>query len=172
MRLLTFIKKSFVLLLLLLSTQAFAVTETQIKAIFLEKFTHLVSWPETTQDEFLICVLNDKKFADALELIYKTKRFKNRPVRVLRLRSSSKIPKCHLLFLGEKTKRTKNLLKKIQYKPILTVSDEESLLNDNIMISIFLKQKKFKYIINNAAAQDAAVKISYLLLQSAQKVIK
>ena len=149
-----------------------AVTETQIKAIFLEKFTHLVQWPETTDDEFIICVINDKKFAKALESIYKTKRFENKPVRVIRLNSENTIPSCHLLFLGEKTSHTKNLLSKIKNRPILTVSDEENLLHDKIMISIFLKQKKFKYIINNKAALEADVKISYLLLQSAQKVIK
>ena len=66
----------------LFSAHAHGVSETQIKAVFLEKFTHLIEWPGDTNNDFVICVLNDDKFASALEDIYERKQFKGKPVKV------------------------------------------------------------------------------------------
>jgi len=164
--------KQFLLLLLVFNLELLAVSETQIKAIFLEKFTHLIKWPEVQDKEFVVCVVNDRNFAKALQEIYKTKRFNDRKVRVKNIKMSEKIPPCQLLYLGSGTKHVKKMLQAISKEPILTVSDDKTFVSKNVMITIFLKQKRFKYIINNKAAKEANMKISYLLLQSAQEVIQ
>ena len=164
--------RPFLFLLLLFNLELFAVSETQIKAVFLEKFTHLIQWPQEQESNFLVCVVNDKKFAHALQEIYRTKKFNNRTVIVKNIKMSEQIPSCQLLYLGSRTKHVETLLKSIATKPILTVSDEKKFVDKNVMITIFLKKKRFKYIINNKAAKEADMKISYLLLQSAQEVIQ
>lgn len=162
-----------VLLIFIFSHQAYAVTETQIKAVFLEKFTHLIEWPkQTNTDSFTICVLNNKDFANALEHIYINKRLNKKKVDIVLLSDKDKIPACQLLFIGENTKNLEEVVRVSSDKAMLTVCDSKEYIDKNIMITMFLSNKRFKYIINNKAALDADIKISYLLLKSAQEVIK
>lgn len=168
----SFFLKQVFFLLLLLNLELFAVSETQVKAVFLEKFTHLIQWPKEQDSKFVICVVNDKKFAKALKEIYQTKKFHDKEVIVQNISAQEKLPSCQILYFGSGTKGVKKLIKSLSQKPILTVSDEQDFLDDNVMIAIFLKKKRFKYIINNRAAKNAEMKISYLLLQSAQEVIQ
>jgi len=166
-------KKIFILLVLsLFSGNLFAVSETQIKAVFLEKFTHLIEWPENEQTSFTVCVLNDESFAQALEVIYQIKTFKNRQVTILNIDKKEDIKECQLLFIGKDTAHIDEILVYIDGKPILTVSDDKENIPENVMITMVLDQSRFKYIINNKAAQNANMKISHLLLRSAQKVVK
>lgn len=166
-------KKVFLLLIVLLcSRELYAFTDTQIKAVFLEKFTHLINWPENNNSEFSICVLNDKNFAKTLREVHKDKTHKSKAVIIISLSDKDPIPYCELLFIGANTRSATKITRKLSKKPILTVSDNKSFLKDNIMITMFLSQKRFKYILNNKAAKDADIKISYLLLRSAQEVIK
>jgi len=157
---------------LFLSTNLFAVSETQIKAVFLEKFTHLIKWPSGTDNEFTICVIDDKNFYKAIKNIYKDKQVNNLDVNIVLLKSSDHIPECELLYIGKNAKRVKKLIEKVKNKPTLTVSDDKNFIDKNVMITIFLLKNKFKYIINNTEAKNSKIKISYLLLKSAQEVIK
>ena len=153
--------------------QAYAVTETQIKAVFLEKFTHLIEWPKSPDTgDFTICVLNNKDFAKALKRIYVSKQLHGKDVEIVLLSDNDEIPVCQLLFIGEKTKNLEKVARGISGKATLTVCDNKEYIDENIMITIFLANKRFKYIINNKAALAADIKISYLLLKSAQEVIK
>jgi len=162
----------FFLFISSLYSQAYAVSETQIKAVFLEKFTHLIQWPENKSDKFIVCVLKDKKFAKALNDIYKTKKFKKLPVEVIILNDENNIPTCQLLFLGKSTRDVYKVLLSISGKPVLTVSDNKENVPENVMITMFLNKSKFKYIINNKSAKASTIQISHLLLRSAQEVIK
>jgi len=166
-------KRFFLLLILcLFSNNAFAVSETQIKAVFLEKFTHLIQWPEQNNKEFVVCVLQDKAFAQALKDIYKAKTFNKQTVRVISVKNEKYIPRCQLLFIGKKTRDMKAVFQSLGKRPILTVSDNKENIPEDVMITMFLTKNRFKYIINNKAAQDVDVHISHLLLRSAQEVIK
>jgi len=160
--------------ILLFSYQAHAVTQTQLEAVFLEKFTHLIEWPETSDhEEFTICILNNREFAQALEQIYKNKKLRNnKKINIIQLSGKQDIPKCDLLFIGKATQNINNTLKKIAGKPTLTVSNYREHADKEIMITMFPIDNRFKYIINNKAAQKANIKISYLLLKSAHEVIK
>ena len=168
------IKNKFLLLLIvsLLASNLYAVSETQIKAVFLEKFTHLIKWPAEENIDFVVCVLKDEAFAKALEEIYKSKTFNKQRVKVLSVQEENNIPACQLLFIGKDTKSISVVLKSLGKRSILTVSDDKDNIPDNVMITMFLTKNRFKYIINNKAAQDVNVQISHLLLRSAQEVIK
>lgn len=155
------------------AVQAYAVTETQIKAVFLEKFTHLIEWPKRSDaGDFTICVLNNEDFAKALKKIYLNKKLNDKKVDIVLLSDKDEVPECHLLFIGEKTKNIAKITKISSSKSMLTVCDNKEYIDKDIMITMFLTNKRFKYIINNKAAQAADIKISYLLLKSAQEVIK
>jgi len=159
--------------LFLFSPQVYAVSQTQIEAVFLEKFTHLIEWPEDSkQKDFTICILENQEFAEALKRIYKNKKFNTKDVNIVPLSRNENIPQCQLLFIGKNVQDINNTLKSIAGKPMLTVSDNREHVDNDVMITMFLLNNRFKYIINNKAAQKADIKISYLLLKSAQEVIK
>jgi hypothetical protein len=167
--------KRLILCLLLvtsLSTHLHAVSETEIKAVFLEKFTHLITWPTQKDQDFIVCVLNDNAFTTVLKEVYHNKTFKNRTVKIRSINQSNTILQCSLLFIGKKTKEPAKLLEQYADKPILTVSDNKEFVNEKVMITMYLKEQRFHYIINNKAATKANIKISYLLLKSAQEVIQ
>ncbi len=162
----------FLIVSVLISTNLLAVSEIQIKAVFLEKFTHLIEWPNEDFETFSICVLNDEAFANTLEMVYADKHFQNKPVNIIRLSQADTIPECQLLFIGSKTRDVTKITKQHTSNALLTVSDHKEFINNNVMITIYLNEKRFKYIINNKAAKEANIKISYLLLKSAEEVIQ
>jgi len=167
--------KLLFLLIVMTSSQLYAVSETQIKAVFLEKFTHLIQWPPQDSEgdtDFIVCVLKDKAFAKALKEIYQSKTFNKQKVHVISVEEESNIPVCQLLFIGKNTKSINTVLLSLGNRAVLTVSDNKENIPENVMITMFLTKNRFKYIINNKAAQNADVQISHLLLRSAQEVIK
>jgi len=161
----------FLIFIFFYATNALAVSETQIKAVFLEKFTHLIEWPDENKD-FVVCVLQDNEFNEALKNIYLSKTFKNKKVTILNIADQNTIPDCQLLFIGKGIQNVDTIISSIQTRPILTVSDDKDNMLGKVMINMFLQKNRFKYIINNNAAQKSNIKISHLLLRSAQEVIK
>lgn len=160
------------LILLLLSIELYGASEDQLKAVFLEKFTHLVEWPKEDKTNFIICIMNDKDFADELRNIYEDKKLNINTAHIIDVSDKEDIPDCKLLFIGKDTKDPTLIINKISNRPILTVSDNKKFIDKNIMINIFFSNKRFKYVINNKAAKEADIKISYLLLRSAHEVLK
>lgn len=160
------------LMIMVFSSDLYAFTQEQIKAVFLEKFTHLIEWPDNTNEEFVICVLNDVKFAKTLNKLYAAKTFKSKKINVISLSDRDPIPFCKLLFIGKETRNIDNVNTKLDKRPVLTVSDHTKLSSQNVMITIFFDQNRFNYTINNKVAKEANLKISHLLLSSAKEVVK
>lgn len=163
---------TYFLISLFFSIQLNAASEAQIKAVFLKKFTHLIEWPKSNRADFTICVLSDKSFAKELKSIYSKKKFKTKTVKIINIASHVNIPDCQLLFIGKNVKDIKKVTHSISKRPILTVSDQKDFAHDNVMITMYLNQNRFKYIINNKTAKSVDIKISYLLLKTALEVIK
>lgn len=162
----------FALIVIVCSSKLYAFTPIQIKAVYLEKFTHLIEWPNNGNDKFVICVLNDEAFVRTLRTIYLSKTFNAKDVHIISLSDKDTIPFCDLLFIGKATNHVDKITAKLAKEPVLTVSDQQDFISKNIMITIFFDKERLSYTINNKAAQHANVKISYLLLNSAQEVIK
>jgi len=166
------VKKLLLLLIFFSSLQLNAASETQIKAVFLKKFTHLIEWPDNNRSDFTICVLNDLRFGRELRKVYTNKEFKSKTVKIVNISEKAAIPECQLLFIGKEVRGIAKLMKSTSARPMLTVSDNKAFIEDDVMITMFLNQNRFRYIINNKRAQNVNIKISYLLLKSALKVIK
>lgn len=160
--------RALIFVLLLLSPM-FAVTQMEIKAVFLEKFTHLIKWEDVQPAELIICVLNHSEIADELTKVYN--RLNNKS-KIIQLKEGEDIPQCHILYIGDISKDITHVTNTIKNKPVLTVSDNDASSHDTVMINMFLEDNKFRYTINNKLAKESDIEINYLLLQSAKKVIK
>lgn len=61
-----------------------ASSEENIKAAYLERFAMFIECPNPIP-EYNVCVYNDDAFGNTLEKMYASRRFNNRPVKVLSL---------------------------------------------------------------------------------------
>ncbi len=83
------------------------------------------------------------------------------------------IKKCHLLFIcSSESNYVKDILSRLRYTNILTVSETENFLQEGGIINFIVEDKKVRFEINLDASNEANLKISSRLLQIARKVIK
>ena len=74
--------------------------KTRTKAIFILNFTNLVDWPNMDKDvEFRIVVLGyDPAMISLLKQRARTKRIRNKPLKILTTTNPNSIPKCHMIY--------------------------------------------------------------------------
>ena len=147
-----------------------AISENQIKEVYLERFSMFITWPQKI-NTFKVCVYNDKEFAQSLQNNYQSKQFNKRPIEVVPLTlgvSQSKTDGCHMLYIRNiKLKRKKAFIDGINKKNMLIISDEYDDIHDGSMISFYLDQNKFRFVINQDNLNSAQLKASYKLLKFA-----
>jgi len=162
----------FAFLLFILYSQLLLGSDTHKKSLFLENITLLISWPENNKTNFSICVLNDSVFMNSLQTLYAGKTFKKKPVLISNLNQNDAPEQCDILFIGQKTDQINKLTLALLNKPTLTVSDRKSMANEGVMITMFEDNNRIACTINHKVAQQANIRVSYLLLESAYEVIK
>ncbi|MCF7918550.1 MAG: YfiR family protein [Candidatus Cloacimonetes bacterium] len=166
----------FLLILSLLIPQlVFAqYSEYELKAVYLEKFTHFIEYPKLTtvadtSKPFIIGVIGKNPFADILDNYYKTYKIKNRKVEIKYYSRLSQITGCNLLFIAASEKeRLREILSLIKDKPILTVSDSEGFSQAGVHINLYLKDNKLHYELNEGALIKSGFSVWAQLLNSAK----
>jgi hypothetical protein len=150
--------------------------EYRMKAVFLDKFTHFVQWPETsvvsdTSLNFVVGVIGESPFGSALERIYAERRVKNKTVEIQYLASLDEIARCNLLFIAHSAAdRLSSIIARTRDKPILTVSDTNGFAEHGVLINFYRHEGKVKFEINEGAAHASGLTFSYLLLNLARIV--
>jgi hypothetical protein len=145
--------------------------EYKLKAALLFKLNRFVEWPlepaNKSKSTFSICILGDNAFGDILEPLRK-RLIKDRPVEINYYALSNQIVKsdCHMLFI-HKSKRAfiADILKSINNRPILTVSDINNFADKGGMIEFAQGEKNIGFTINLESARLAELSISAPLLQ-------
>ena len=164
------------ILILAVSSAAGQDREYQMKAVFLDKFTHFVRWPATsvvadTSVPFVVGVIGDSPFGSTLEKIYAERRIKDKAVDIRYLTDLDEISKCNLLFIAHSAAdRLSGIVAQTRHKPILTVSDTEGFAVRGVLINLYRHEGKVKFEINERAVHDSGLTFSYLLLNLARIV--
>jgi hypothetical protein len=165
------------LLAVSLSATALATTsvEYQVKAAFLDRFALFVQWePEGKSpppEPFRILVFGNDAFDGWLEQYYEKRTIKGRRVEVRHTDDLHGIGRCDLLFIaGRASERLDDILRVVQYRPILTVGDEPGLAQRGVHISFFIKNERVAFEANPTAIRASGLNVSYLLLQVATVV--
>ena len=152
--------------------------EYTIKAIFLERFTRFVEWPEEslaldTSQPFIIGIIGDTPLKYIVKEIYSSQKIKDKEVKIHFISNNIKeIKKCHLLFITKS--QEKNLSKILSYtsnKPILTVSDTDGFADKGVLINFYIQENKVRFEINKSAVKKSGLYMSHMLYKLA-KVIK
>jgi hypothetical protein len=157
------------------------VEEYTLKALFMEATTRFISWPDIPQANlpqfsdttapFIIAILGEDTIKTALEKIFKDKKIKGKRVEVRSVTAVSEIPRCHMLFISKTGgKVLPPIVPVTSAWPILTVGDTPGYSEKGVIMNLFLEESRVRFTINDKAAQQCGLKISYLLLKMGKNV--
>ncbi len=150
--------------------------EFVVKAVYLEKFTRFITWPERSdfnnQDSvFTISVIGKTPITQKLNEIYTNYLIKNKKVVILELENMDSIPETDLLFIGNvKAKELDQILASIAGRPVLTLSDSPGFGRKGVIINFLYTDDKISFEINKEVADQSGLTISYLLLKEATRI--
>ena len=149
--------------------------EFQVKAAFLYNFAKFVNWPpEVFRDPdsaFVICLVDEEPFAQALEQAVLGKTVEGRAFQVRRLSSPDEAGSCQMLHLGATgSSRLTSLPRSIREAPILTIGDDAGFTRQGGIINFIIREHRVGFEINPDAAGRAGLRISSKLLQLASIV--
>ncbi|HEX3729192.1 MAG TPA: YfiR family protein [Opitutaceae bacterium] len=158
-----------------LAAQPHSPGEYQIKAVFLYNFAHFVDWPPPAEPRgnqaFCIGILGEDPFGSALDRAVRGESVNGHPLSVRRFRSVDEVEGCQMLFVSRSEAwRMDRVLRRLQGRSILVVSDADNFALDGGMIQFVTENNKVRLRINVLAARAAKLAISSKLLRPSEIV--
>lgn len=147
--------------------------EQKLKLAFMERFTRFITWPEEVadSDNFVFCVVGENPFGDFLEEFCETQLMKDKPILLLDPDSIPEYGECHMLYYsGVDHDSLIRILEHTKSKPVLTIGDHEGYCEAGMIINFYQDGEYLRFEINEDAAKESDLKISYLLLKNARIV--
>lgn len=149
-------------------------SEYIMKAVFFEKFSRFIEWPNelsNPNDPFIITILGDNPFNNILEDIYATQKIKNRKVIINYANRLSNVKTTHILFIsGSEKSHLSEILNYTKDKPILTISDTDGFAKQGVLINYYIEENKIRFEINETAVKRSGLYISFRLMQTAKVI--
>lgn len=169
------LKIIFFIFFISLSPKSFSQASVYVlKAVYLEKFSRFVTWPEECEmndptKPFIISVLGRTQLTENLEQIYAIQKINNKKVIVKRISNLYEIENSHLLFIAEsERKNLQNILALTKNLPVLTVSEASNFAEKGVIINFYEEEKKLKFEVNESAVLQSPLQMSFYLLNSAR----
>jgi hypothetical protein len=155
-----------------LTAQAQASREYQLKAVFLYNFAQFTEWPESAFDSekapIVIGILGNDPFGRALGDTVRGESVQGRPLAVEHYTRADQIKTCHILFISQAdARRTNEIVRSLNGKPILTVADTEGPSTSAAIIQFIVESNKVHFRVNQNAAAAANITLSSKLLRVA-----
>jgi hypothetical protein len=148
-------------------------TEAQVKAAYLFNFGKYVTWPQTTKQDFPICILGQDPLGSALDAIIAGEKIGNRPVEIRRIRDAQQSASCSVVYVSiSEESRLASTLEFMKSTPALTVSDIPHFVDRGGMIQLVVDGNRVRFIVNLAATQRVGLGLSSELLKVAKVVTR
>ncbi|HVM60495.1 MAG TPA: YfiR family protein [Verrucomicrobiae bacterium] len=153
-----------------------ALSEYQVKALFLFNFAKYVDWPSNAFGDgsapIVIGLVGDDTFGDDVIRTVGGKSVNNRPVVFKHVAGEQEYRTCHILFVSASEKdHLSSILAAVKNTSVLTVGETDGFLTLNGMINFSKKDNKIRLEINLVPAQQANLKLSSKLLSVADVVL-
>jgi hypothetical protein len=150
-------------------------TESEIKAGFLYNFTKFVEWPTETfanpTAPFVVGVIGANPFGDLLTGAAAGKTVDGRAVLIKQFSHEENFAGCQILFVSSsETKRTAQILEKLNGASVLSVGEGDAFTQAGGMIAFIIEGNKVRLAINLEAAVAARIKISAKVIAVARLV--
>ncbi|MCK5148267.1 YfiR family protein [bacterium] len=153
--------------------------EFVVKAVFLERFTHFIEWPENfytkdSTENFIIGIFRRNPLHGNIEELYKCQqiRIKNKKVEYKYFKNVNELEPVHLLLIPSSKKLLPKILNYTRNRPILTISDNDGFGAKGVLINFFIETGKVRFEINELAVYETGLSMSYLLFEAAKIVNK
>ncbi|MFC2151353.1 YfiR family protein [Bacteroidota bacterium] len=172
-------KKSFVFFFffILFSLQSFSQANVYVlKAVYLEKFSRFVTWPEESlmsnpNEPFVISIIGKTPLIENLEQIYAVQKINNKKVVIKRISNLYEIENSHILVIAEsERKNLQNILILTKNLPVLTVSEASGFAEKGVIINFYEESNKLRFEINETSVLQSPLQMSFYLLNSARIV--
>lgn len=149
--------------------------EYKVKSVFLYNFTQFIQWPEDSfsgkDSPFVIGILGQDPFGVFIDQTVEGETINGTPIVVRRYHKPEEALDCHILYMKENDHaKIGNILRKLEGRSILTVSDAKGFAQMGGVIEFTLKESKIGLKINPNAARKQKLEISAKLLQLAEIV--
>jgi uncharacterized protein DUF4154 len=120
--------------------------ETTLKIQFLHYVAQYAVWPKEAlapgDKQFVIGVLGENPFGEALENYFKGRSVKGRQFVIKFYKEVEEIKSCQILFISASEKsRFASILKQLEDRSILTISDSDGFIQKEGMIFIYIAAK-------------------------------
>ncbi len=156
--------------------QSLPMQEYQVKAAFLFNFGNFIEWPkkafQNKESSFVICVLGDNPFGEALDSL-EGKTIHGKRVVIRYFTNVDDALNSDILFISNSEQRNlPGILKSLKESPVLTVGDYEGFCQNGGMINLSRIENRIGFEVNDSAALRAGLKISSQLLKLARKIVE
>jgi hypothetical protein len=146
--------------------------EYQLKAVFLFNFTKYVIWPATAfsgdQAPFVIGVLGDDPFGDALDDTVRGEKVNGRALVVHRYTAKEDVKDCQILFVSQSmASQMDQIAAGLKGRNVLTVGDADNFTDHGGVIGLVTVNNKIRLKINLDSAKASNLTINSNLLRSA-----
>lgn len=155
-----------------LKAQDARLAEYEFKAAFLYKFANFVDWPPNSalrpDDSFVLGVLGEDPFGDALEKTIGGNTVQGRKVEIRRGKDLADLKTCHIVFISAtERKRMPQIIESLKTTSVLTVGEMDQFCQSGGIINFKKVGKNLRFEVNPDAAERARLKISSQLLKLA-----
>jgi hypothetical protein len=144
----------------------------RVKAAILAKLPEFIDWPSQAvqgRSTFDVCVAQPDPFGkDLTDLVAGA--IEEHPAAVRVVAHDADADLCQVLFIPPARSGGRALLARVAAKPVLTVGDAPSFLNDGGIINFRIVDGRVRFEVNVDAAQRAGLRISSQLLRLAVAV--
>jgi hypothetical protein len=153
-------------------------TEAELMTEFIERFTRFIDWPPEAlggpDTPFVVCIVGSAPVQVPLAELARLRPIKGRRA-VLRAVDASRRPdaiaSCHVAFIAAaESKHLGSLLGHAEGRPVLTVADAPGFAAAGVAINFYRENRRLRFEINAAAAQDSGLKVRAKLLRLARPI--
>jgi hypothetical protein len=143
--------------------------EYTLKAGYLYNFAILTQWPEQMNNRnFELCFYGNSELGWALQSI-SGKKVNQQNITIREIKQSTEASNCHLLFIAESDNiETSRMIQSIALQPILTVTEDLTLVDKGVMILLRPEGKRLVFEIDHNTAKKSQLNISSRLLRLAK----
>ncbi len=155
-------KKTFVFILLLLTSVVGFAQTYKLHTLFIFSFTRYVQWPDAyNQGDFEILVLGDCPVIEDLKAMAQAKKVGDRTIKITKINSAAEIRKCNILFVpATKSAQLPDVLSKVNTQSILVVTEENGLGVKGSNINFIMKDGKLAFELNQSSVARQNLKVS------------
>ncbi len=131
-------------------------------SIFMYNFTKYIEWPDSYKNgDFVIGVLGDSPIVEHLKNMAQVKSVGSQKFTIKVFSNASDISQCHILFIPENNSgKLKDVRSKLKGASTLLITEQDGLATKGSAINFIIKEGKWKFELNKAAAESANLKIS------------